>query len=141
MVCRRRRPYTRVLKSKCVISVRTTRYYNIIIVPNARNAAALVSRTRLDPVCWRTGGVGRAARAHGGVYSVRRPSAAADQWQPAAGTRSVRFSPVSGGFYYFYFLSTEVHTPTARQRLPRPPSYPYVNPWCVYTKYNIILLL
>lgn len=118
---------------------------DIIIVPNARNAAALVSRTRLqDPVCRRTGGVGRAARAYGGVYIVRRPSAAVDQWQPAAGERSVRFSPVSGAFYYyfcfliFYFLPADVPaTPTARrQRLPRrpSPSCPCVNPRCIRIK-------
>jgi len=100
---------------------------DIIIVPNARNAAALVSRTRLqDSVCRRSGGVGRAARAYGGVYIVHRPFAAVNQWQPAAGERSVRFSPV---YYYFcflifYFLPTDVSaTPTARrQRLPRRPS-------------------
>jgi len=98
--------------------------YNIdarrdIIVPNARNAAALVSRTRLqDPVCRRTGGVGRAARAHGGVYIVRRPSAGVDQWQPAAGERSVRFSPVSGAFYYYFcFLIFIFYPPTC----PLPP--------------------
>lgn len=56
--------YSGIVLIVSVISVCDEIYF----VPNARNAAALVSRTRLDPGFRRTDRVGRAARAHGGVW-------------------------------------------------------------------------
>jgi hypothetical protein len=51
----------------------------------SRNAAALVSRTRLESVC-RHARAGRAARAHGGVERSPAVRAALDQWRPTTPT-------------------------------------------------------